>query len=257
MKALFKNVGLFSSLFLIAFSACKKNENVFDPQTELATKKTAYVYKVSDKGMLRFSNKTEVRTYVKYLQAQTQEHLAVDMAANHFTPMRAAQKTPNDKIQADDFLASMLNRDGLVQLGNKIIKPIFSDNNGMGNVDFVYMVDAGNEAAFTKIKNAKAGNSSLKKYSATEFSNEMRALGFSDNPNLIKNLQNAKFWGWGSWSDGSCDQLGQNQWIDQNGDGIGDPTYWRCRNRTYYVLGIPVDTQTDCYLAYGCSATTV
>ncbi|MCC6181998.1 MAG: hypothetical protein IT237_09205 [Bacteroidia bacterium] len=78
--------------------------------------------------------------------------------------------------------------------------------------------------------------------------------GYEDEePTECPTAEAGRFWGYGNWVNTSCLLKHPDNWIDQNNDGIPDPTYSQCREREYYAFWIKIRKQDDCYLAYSCN----
>lgn len=234
------------------------------------TSKIMGTVEITADGFLKFPDVKVLAQYRQYLVGLTHAQIQSYLRSEGFNSYGALlysgiiDRKNITEEQASDYL---INADLLVQIDKIIYRPKQASACTVVKWDFVLAMDETHLSPSTlaSIKTGTYDASHMNKF-ATNPSTELpetvdefmrvTPTGYDETsspcPPRGESLRRPMF-GTGGWQPGSCTLEPANNWLDQNGDGIADPTYNKCRKRREYVFWIGTGWDTDCFIASGCA----
>ena len=185
--------GLFLALVGIGFVGCEKEqipENITNDNNDNSItrvlKPTDYIGVSTDGRMLVFENSEKYNSLVSNLDSAFIVNFYPDMVALDYQALKESSLEKSNNIGVDDeFLASLLNQDNIMQIGDYLYRVNKSKES-------VYVLAAEHFNQYTDLVNENLNNENVREYSTNEDVVELVEAGLDSEEKLFCGDRKAK-----------------------------------------------------------------
>jgi len=256
---------------VVTFNSCKKGANdtmkvVPSDIVEVSTSAESLSenLSLSEYNFLVFNTMDAFLDYRTFVIEKTHAEIQAYLDERGFVVLGDSLYGENfqDQIVTEEqFINYVFNSSKVFQVDGVVFRPIGESNNEVKWSFLLAMVESNlSNSSYENISSGIFDDNLMNKIATNpEDDSEFDIIEFvkattgheDENPNSSQ--ANRPIFGHGNWVNTTCTSLNQDNWIDQNGDGIADPTFWQCRKRSKYFFFINVGSQEDCGFAYSCN----